>query len=134
MKKDLLFYYAIVALFFVVILFSVRYIVNTTRVFVGYEESVNPVEIKWQVDESDSVLRIQEPLYLANNYYICKSQTIETFTKNDSVIVKELFSDSTVNKGSVLNLKPPYVVWKNPKNDTLKVFKNEKTLRFVKAD
>lgn len=134
MKKDLIFYYAIVALFFLVILFSVRYIVNTTRVFVGYEEAINPVEIKWEVDKVDSVLRVQEPVYLANNYYICKTQSQEYFSENDSIIVMELFSDSIVNKGSFLNLKPPYILWKNPKNDTLKVFKNERTLKFVKID
>lgn len=132
MKKDLIIYYAIVASFFITIILSVRYIVNTTRVFVGYEESVNPVEIKWQVDEVDSVLRVQEPMYLANNYYICKTHDIKSFTKNDSVIVKELFSDSIANKGSVLNLKPPYILWKTAKNDTIKVFKNEKMLKFVK--
>ena len=134
MKKDLLFYYTIVLLFFVIIIFSVRYIVNTTRVFVGYEESINPIEIKWEIDAADSVLRVQDPVYLANNYYICNSQSRHYFKEKDSILVDELFSDSIANRGSVLNLKPPYILWKNPKNDTLKVFKNDRTLKFVKID
>jgi hypothetical protein len=123
MKKGLIGYFSIVLLFFVSILFSVRYIVNTTRIYVGYEEAINPTEIFWNIDSSDSILRVQDPLYLTKDYYLCNSH-LERF-KNDSVIMAELFKDSIPNKGSIINLKPPFVLWKNSQNDTIKIFKNE---------
>jgi len=130
MKKGLIAYYGIVLFFFLIILFSVRYIVNTTRIFIGYEESINPVEIFWDIDDKDSILRVQDPLYMTKDYYLTKEH--QNKIKEDSALTAQLFHDSVPNKGSIMNLKPPFVLWKSPKNDTVKIFKNEKTLRFVK--
>lgn len=130
MKNDRIIYYSIVVIFFLSILFSVRYVVNTTRIIIDYEQNINPTEIFWEVDKSDSTLRIQEPLYLSNNYYLSEKQK-NAFYK-DSIIGSQLYADSLPNKGSILNLKPPFVLWKSAKNDTVKVYKNQRTLKFVK--
>lgn len=130
MKNYRLAYYGVVALFFVAILFSVRYIVNTTRIAVDYESSINPVEIFWEINSQDSVLRVREPLYITKEYRLVDSQK-EKF-RADPIIGEQLYSDSVSNPGSILNLEPPFVMWKSAKNDTVKVFKNEKTLKFVK--
>ena len=133
MKKDLLFY-AISAVFFFVILFSVRYIVNITRIFVDFEEQITPTEIFWEIDSNDSILRIKEPVYMSNNYFLCEKQIEKLSIRKDSVLLKEINNNSTKNKGSILNLRPPYVLWKSAKNDTVKVFKNEELLLFVRSN
>lgn len=130
MNKNLLAYYSVVTLFFIAILFSVRYIVNTTRIAIDYESGINPVEISWDINAQDSILRVKEPIYITKEYYLIDSQK-EKY-KSDSMITAQLFQDSIPNKGSILNLKPPFVLWKSAMNDTVKVFKNEKTLKFVK--
>lgn len=131
MKKELIFYYIGILVFFIVLIFSVRYIVNTTRVFVGYEDGFNPIQIKWDMDSRDSTLRVKDPMYLKDEYYLIH-YTDQSFLEKDSVLYAEMFDDSLTTKGNLLNIKPPYFLWKEAKNDTLKVFKNSITLKFTK--
>ncbi|WP_413533840.1 hypothetical protein [Empedobacter brevis] len=131
MKKELVLYYIGILVFFASLIFSVRHIVNTTRIFVGYEDGFNPINIKWNFDEKDSTLRVKDPIYLTNDYYLI-DYTDKTFLKKDSILYAELFEDSLNIKGNVFNLKPPYFLWKEAKNDTLKVFKHNITLKFTK--
>lgn len=131
MKFNTYLYYSLVLLIFTVLLFSVRHIVNTHRIIISSEELIDPVSIFWEVDKSDSLLRVKEPLYLGTNFILIDHQ--KNKYENDSAIYNELFADSIPNKGSVVNLNPPYVLWKLSKNDTIKVFKNNKTLSFVKS-
>ncbi len=132
-KKGILFYYLGVLVFFLVILLAVRYIVNNTRVFVGYEEGINPVEIQWNCDRRDSILRVVDPLYLHNQYYLINYEN-EAFIKSDSVLYNDLFNDTIPNKGSLMNVTPPYILWKSQKNDTIKLFKHNKTLKFTRRN
>lgn len=129
-EKSVFLYYSSVLLIFLFILFLVRYIVNNTRVFVGYEEGFSPTEIQWNCDKTDSILRVQEPLYLRNDYYLIHYNSQHVIS--DSVLKHELLNDSLPNKGSLMNVSPPYILWKNQKSDTIKLFKHNKTLKFVK--
>jgi len=131
MKISTYLYYCLVIFVFVGILFSVRYVVNTNRIIVDTEESINPIEIFWEVNREDSLLRIKDPLYLNTNFYLIESQK-EKYN-DDTAIISELYNDSIPNQGSLVNLKPPFMLWKSGKNDTIKVFKNQKTLFFVKS-
>lgn len=131
MKWNITFYYITVCLFFVLILFSVRHIVNTNRVIISSVESINPTEIFWGMDEEDTLIRIKDPLYLPSTFYLCKGQVSKY--KSDEELTSQLFGDSVVKKGSIINLKPPYVLWKSANNDTIKVYKDSKTLNFVKG-
>ena len=106
MKKELLFYYVGVVVFLVVLLFSVRHLVNTTRIFVDNEDGFNPILVKWNLDEKDSTLRIKDPLYLKKDYFLIGYKN-DSFIKNDTVLYADLMSDSLVNKGCVLNVQPP---------------------------
>ena len=130
MKINSFCYYFIVAFIFSGILFSVRYIVNSNRIIVSSEELINPTSIYWDVDEEDSLLRVKDPLYVDKGFILTELQ-FEKY-KNDSVIFTELYSESVPNKGSLINLQPPFVLWKAGMNDTIKVFKAGKTLTFVK--
>ncbi len=130
MKINKLGYYLTVLMIFCTVLFSVRYIVNSNRIIIGSEEAINAVEIFWYLDEEDSILRIKEPLYVDKSFVLSKSQLNKY--KNDTIIYPELFGESVVNKGALINLKPPYVLWKVGMNDTIKVFKNGRSLKFVK--
>ncbi|WP_334126632.1 hypothetical protein [Empedobacter brevis] len=131
MKKELIFYYISVLVFFTVLIFSVRHIVNTTRIFVSYEDGFNPIHIKWNFDPKDSTLRVKDPMYLKNEYYLIDYKD-KSFLKKDTVLYAELYDDSLTNKGNILNIQPPYFLWKEAKNDTLKVFKHSITLKFTK--
>ncbi|MBO6213612.1 hypothetical protein, partial [Algoriella sp.] len=106
MKKELIFYYIGVVVFFVALIFSVRHIINTTRIFVSYEDGFNPIHIKWNMDDKDSTLRVKDPLYLKKDYYLINYKD-QSFIKNDTVLYADLLSDSLNNKGCVLNIKPP---------------------------
>lgn len=130
MKKGLILYYIGVFVFFTVLIFSVRYVVNTTRMFVSFETGFNPVLIKWDIDKSDSTLRIKEPIFLRKDYQLIKYDD-NSFIQNDSVLFADLESDSIPNKGNLLNIQPPYYIWKEANNDTLKVFKHGVTLKFT---
>lgn len=130
MNLRILFYYITVLSFFVVIMGVVYYIVNTTRVEVTYEDYINPTEILWNVDPEDSTLRIKEPLYLTNDYFLTENQYFKI--KQDTLLFNQLYNDTLFKQGCIMNLKAPYILWKSAKNDTLKVIKNQKTLKFIK--
>ena len=130
MKLGSLFYAFSVISIFLFILFSVRYIVNSNKIYVDFEEKVDPVQIYWQMDSEDSILRIKEPLYLKDNYYLAENQK-QKLTK-DSIYINEISHDSISISGSLMNIKPPYILWKDAKNDTIKVFKSEFTYKFVR--
>lgn len=131
MKINSYCYYLIVVVIFSGILFSVRHVVNSNRIIVSSEELINPTSIYWDVDEEDSLLRIKDPLYVDKEFVLTKMQ-FEKY-KSDSLIYNELYSDTTPNKGALINLQPPFVLWKSGMNDTIKVFKAGKTLNFVKS-
>lgn len=133
MKKELILYYIGILVFFTALIFSVRHIVNTTRIFVGYEDAFNPIYIRWSVDERDSTLRIKDPLYLRRGYYLANNSE-NSLKEKDSILYASLYNDSLIiNKGSALNVAPPFYIWKEAKNDTLKIFKNGTTLKFVES-
>ena len=56
----------------------------------------------------------------------------DKFIKNDTILYADLMADSLTDKGCIMNVKPPYYIWKEAKNDTLKVFKHNVTLKFTK--
>lgn len=112
------------------ILFSVRHVVNSNRIIIDSEEKIDPTSIYWTLEENDSLLRISDPLYLNKTFYLTKNHQ-EKF-KNDTAIQKELYAENIPNKGSLINLSPPFVVWKKGKNDTIMVVKDNKNLSFVK--
>jgi len=130
MKKGLILYYIGVFVFFTILIFSVRHIVNTTRTFVSFETGFNPVMIRWDIDKNDSTLRIKEPIFLRKDYHLIKYDN-KFLIKNDSILFAELENDSIPDKGNLLNIKPPYYIWKEANNDTLKVFKHGVTLKFT---
>lgn len=130
MKWNITFYYVTVCVFFVLILLSVRHIVNTNRVIISSVEAINPTEIFWELDDEDTLIRIKDPLYLPSTFYLCERQAVKY--KKDSDFLNQLYGDSIAKKGSIINLKPPYVLWKSANNDTIKVYKDSKTLNFVK--
>ena len=130
MKLGSIFYAISVTTIFLFILFSVRYIVNTNKIYIDYEERVDPVQIFWQMDVSDSSLRVKEPLYLKDNYFIAKNQLHKLI--KDSVYINEISDDSVSKPGSIMNIKPPYILWKDAKSDTIKVFKSDYTYKFVR--
>ena len=123
-------YYVTVFVFFCCILFSVRYIVNANRIIIGTEEIINPTEIFWDVNPSDSLLRVKEPLFLDKTFILSKHQVKKY--KQDSIIYAELYEDTIPNKGALINMQPPFIMWKTKKNDTIKVYKNGMSLNFVK--
>ncbi|WP_068596873.1 hypothetical protein ACF3NR_07010 [Vaginella massiliensis] len=128
MRKESLLYWILVLSMLVGILFTVRYIVNHTRIYVNYEVGISPKVINWEM-ESDSTIRIKEPIYLTKDYYLIPYKD-DAFLKEDADLYNELMNDS-VNKGSILNISSPYNIWKNPNNDTIHVYKNKKHLKFV---
>ena len=130
MNSRIILYYISVLSFFVIILGTVYYIVNTTRVLVNYEDYISPTEIMWEVDPEDSTLRIKDPVYITNDYKLVDHQYFKI--KQDTLIFDQLYNDTIYAKGCLMNLKPPYILWKSRNNDTVKVIKNEMTLKFIK--
>lgn len=128
MRKETLLYWILVLGIITGILLTVRYIVNHTRIYVNYETGISPTIINWDI-ESDSTMRIKEPIYLTKNYYLIDYPN-DNFLKEDTILYRELFNDS-VNNGSIMNIKSPFNIWKNQYNDTIHVFKNRKHLKFV---
>src|SRR5690606_12852309 len=94
----------------------VRFVLNSSKVYVEKSTLINPYMIEWSL-ERDGSLRINEPFYLKTDAKLIDDDLTDAF--NDS----SLFT----NNGSeriLRNLKSPYLIWKNAESDTIHVLKN----------
>lgn len=120
------YYWIMVVTIFIALIFLVRYVLNSSKVFVDYETPINPYFIEWGL-EPDGSLRINEPYFLKTDYSLLKQD--EEKIMMDSSTVSTLHADS--NSGTYLrDVKKPYLLWKNANSDTIHVLKNNLLLNY----
>lgn len=116
-------YWITVFLIFIALIFMVRFVLNSSKVYVEKSTLINPYMIEWSL-ERDGSLRINEPFYLKTNAKLIDGD------------LTDAFSDSSLftNNGSeriLKNLKSPYLIWKNAESDTIHVLKNNVAMHFL---
>ena len=101
----------------------VRFVLNSSKVFVDRSTAINPYFIEWGL-ERDGSLRINEPYFLKTNCQLISE------TKDPSLI------DTTIQKNAITVLREmekPYLIWKHADNDTIHVLKNNIQFKFKLA-
>lgn len=120
------FYWIMVLTIFVALIFLVRFVLNSSKIYVDKSTVIHPYFIEWDL-ERDGSLRINEPYFL---------DTRATFIPKD---LEKLQLDSSIytpliensRDGSKLSdLTKPYLLWKNANSDTIHVLKNNIHLNF----
>lgn len=108
------------------LIFLVRFVLNSSKVFVDKSTPINPFYIDWDL-ERDGSLRINEPYFLATDISFIKSDLEKL--KIDSSIYIPLIEESN-SGGTLRDIKKPYLIWKHANNDTVHVVKNNILMKF----
>lgn len=111
----------------VALVFMVRFVLNSSKVFITEEMIINPLEIKWGL-ERDGSLRVNDPFYLDTKATLIKNSI--DLVKNDSTLQLELLEDLE-NINHLKDVNHPYLLWKNKNSDTIHLLKNNTYLSFL---
>lgn len=105
---------------FVALVFMVRFVLNSSKVFVDNEIEIYPMLVEWGL-ERDGSLRINEPYFLNTDLeLIAESQ-------DSTLLVSNL---NIVEIASLKDLEKPYLIWKHAESDTIQVLKDNVLLKF----
>lgn len=120
------FYWIMVCAILIALVFMVRFVLNSSKIFVTEEMSIHPLEIKWGL-ERDGSLRVNDPFYLNTESSLI--QTNVDLDKNDSVQKANLLEDlKGINY--LKDVNQPYLLWKNKNSDTIHLLKNNVYMNF----
>jgi hypothetical protein len=120
------FYWVMVVTIFIALIFLVRFVLNSSKIYVDESTAINPFVIEWSL-ERDGSLRINEPYYLDTRAKFIE-QNLDKLQVDSSIYVP-LISD-TKTESSLADIKHPYLLWKNANSDTIHVLKNNIHLNF----
>lgn len=114
------YYWIMVVSIFIALVFMVRFVLNSSKVFVDRSTAINPYFIEWGL-ERDGSLRINEPYFLKTNCPLI-SET------QDSSQIDTAFHEKTIRV--LRELEKPYLIWKHAESDTVHVLKNNVQFKF----
>ncbi|MFV0304353.1 MAG: hypothetical protein ACK5IC_02575 [Moheibacter sp.] len=120
------YYWLVVCTIFIALVFMVRFVLNSSKVYVDFETLINPYFIEWDL-EHDNSLRINEPYFLKTNYSLIASDKVKLETDSTIYPPLRLNIDSV---STLRNIKRPYLLWKNANSDTIYVLKNNLLLHY----
>lgn len=111
---------------FIALILMVRFVLNTSKIYVDKVMPINPYYIEWKV-EKDGLLRLNDPYYLQTKHKFIK-QNLDKL-KLDTSIYNPLILRSKTG-GTLKDIEEPYLLWKKANNDTIYVLKNNILLNF----
>lgn len=110
---------------FLALIFMVRFVLNSSRVYVEKSTVIHPYMIEWPV-ERDGSLRINEPYFLKTDARLIMSD------RHEEPVDSGLFTETdSAARLTVRDLKIPFLIWKNAGSDTIHVLKNNTPLNFL---
>ncbi len=111
---------------FIALIFLVRFVLNSSKIYVDKSTSINPYYIEWDL-EKDGSLRINEPYFLDTHCTFIEKDLDKL--KVDSSIYVPLVLEAKFG-GTLQDIERPYLIWKHANNDTIHVLKNNILLNF----
>lgn len=120
------YYWLMVLVIFVALIFLVRFVLNSSKIYVDKSTAINPYYIEWDL-ERDGSLRINEPYFL-NTKCVFIEKDLDKL-KVDSSIYTPLILNPKFG-GTLQDIEKPYLIWKLANNDTVHVLKNNILLNF----
>ena len=111
---------------FIALVFLVRFVLNSSKIYVDESTVINPFYIEWSL-ERDGSLRINEPCFLDTRAPLIDQDLISL--QKDSSIYHSLILKSN-SESTLRDISKPYLLWKNANSDTLHVLKNNVHLSF----
>jgi len=119
-------YWAIVLIIFIALVIMVRFVLDTSRIYVDKTTLINPYYIEWGLDKNNN-LRLNDPYYLNTKHKFIRENLDKL--KLDTSIYNPLILNSKTD-GTLQDIKEPYLIWKKANNDTIHVLKNNILLNF----
>lgn len=111
---------------FIALILMVRFVLDTSKIYVDKVMPINPYYIEWNV-EKDGLLRLNDPYYLQTKHKFIR-QDLDKL-KLDTSIYNPLILNSETG-GTLKDIQQPYLLWKKSNNDTIHVLKNNILLNF----
>lgn len=119
-------YWLMVFSIFIALILLVRFVLNTSRIYIDRSYPINPYYITWNL-EKDGLLRLNDPYYMQTKHIFIR-ENLEKL-KLDTSIYNPLILRTTTNS-TMVDVEPPYLLWKKANNDTIYIMKNNIILRF----
>ena len=104
----------------------VRFVLNTSRIYVDKSMPIHPFYITWDLEDNE-MLRLNDPYYMHTRHPFIL-EDLES-VKADTLIYNALILE-TDNNGTLSDIEPPYLMWKEADNDTIHILKNNIILHF----
>jgi hypothetical protein len=111
---------------FIALIFLVRFVLNSSKIYVDESTVIHPYYIEWTL-ERDGSLRINEPYFLDTKAKFIDQDV--SHIQKDSALFNSLIVNSQTG-GTLEDLKKPYLIWKNAYSDTIHVLKNNIHMNF----
>ncbi len=118
------YYWIMVVSIFVALIFMVRFVLNSSKVFVSKDIAILPMQVEWGL-ERDGSLRINEPYFLNTD---CELILEESDITSDSI--QSFISSKPDQKSTLKDMEKPYLLWKHAESDTIHVLKNNVLFHF----
>lgn len=112
---------------FIALIFMVRFVLDSSRIYVDKTTLINPYYIEWNVDK-DMSLRLNDPYYIATAKHKFIRKDLDKLELDTSIYNPLLLRTKT--GGSLADIPQPYLIWKKANNDTVHVLKNNILLNF----
>lgn len=119
-------YWLMVFSIFAALILMVRFVLDTSKIYVDKAMPINPYYIEWNV-EKDGLLRLNDPYYLQTKHKFIRENLDKL--KLDTAIYNPLIVRSKTD-GTLIDIEQPYLLWKKANNDTIYVLKNNILLHF----
>lgn len=119
-------YWLMVLTIFVALIVLVRFVLDSSRIYIDKRVPINPYYIAWDVNEN-GYLRLNDPYYMHTNHVLIKNNLEDI--KTDSILYNSLILNPTHNS-TLRDVKPPFLMWKKADNDTIHILKNNIILNF----
>lgn len=103
----------------------VRFVLNSSKVYVSKDLAIHPMQIEWGL-ERDGSLRINEPYFLRTDCELILEKPNSENTDSISSVISPLSDKKTTLK----DLENPYLIWKHAESDTVHVLKNNVLYHF----
>ena len=109
------------------LIFLVRFVLNSSKIYVEKSTVINPYYIEWSL-ERDGSLRINEPYFLKTNAKFIPEELDKL--KLDTSIYNPLILESKTGS-TIADISKPYLIWKRANSDTIHIVKNNILLKFL---
>lgn len=121
-----IYYWIMVVAIFLALVFMVRFVLNSSKIYIDKTTIIDPYYIEWKA-EKDGSFRLNDPYYIKGHYKFIHEDLDKL--KLDPTTYNPLIINSKTG-GTLSDVPQPFLIWKRANSDTIHILKNNIVLNF----